>query len=149
MYMAKVFHMGQEVCRYTKIRLDLIEQNSGNDAMLPFDYYNIIAGDIPVGKISIRYGDNFHSYYNGHIGFEVFESHRGSNYAYSASIIVLGIAKNKGISKIFLTCRESDTASKRIFDKLGASFIEVVKIPIECFFYYDGIEDYAIYRLEL
>ena len=40
---------------------------------LPFYFYDILTGGQPVGKISIRVGGNFHTYYNGNIGYEVDE----------------------------------------------------------------------------
>ena len=55
--------------------LDITQKYSGDDEMIPFHYYDIIrkTDRVTVGKISIRSGNNFHSYYNGHIGYEVFK----------------------------------------------------------------------------
>ena len=33
---------------------------------------------------------NFHSYYNGHIGYEVFKEYRGKYYAYKARLLFIG-----------------------------------------------------------
>ena len=63
------------------ITLRLTEQNPGDGKTLPFYYYDILDACGPAGKISIRIGDNAHSYYNGHIGFEVDEAHRGKRCA--------------------------------------------------------------------
>ena len=127
------------------IWLKLIENNSGNGDILPFHYYDIMHNNTPVGKISLRFGNNFHSYYNGHVGFEVYPAHRGCNFAYEACVLVLEIAKEHGIDSLYLTCAQSNKASRRIFEKLGADYVETAAIPQECFFYRNGIEDYAIY----
>lgn len=130
-----------------KLTLRLIEENPGDEKILPFHYFDIMRSDVVVGKISLRFGDNFHSYYNGHIGFEIFPEYRGNNYAFQAVTLILVIAKKHGMNKIYLTCTQSNMTSKRIFEKLNAVFIENAKIPKECFFYRDGIEDYSIYCL--
>jgi len=129
------------------IELRLIEERPPAGDMLPFCYYDIISAGVAVGKISIRFGHNFHSYYNGHVGFEIFPEFRGNGYALQAARLVLGVAKARGMQEIYLTCKQSNTASRRIFETLGAAFVEVAKIPEACFFYRAGIEDYAVYRL--
>lgn len=69
------------------LTLQQIQQHPGDDEMIPFYYYNIVrrSDSAVVGKISICIGNNFHSYYNGHIGYEVFEEYRGHGYACEAS----------------------------------------------------------------
>ena len=42
--------------------LRIIEKNPGNAEQIPFYYYDILVDGVPVGRISIRIGDNFHSY---------------------------------------------------------------------------------------
>lgn len=60
------------------IALQIRERAEAGRVQLPFYYYDILADGSPVGKISIRIGDNFHTYYNGHIGYEVDEGARGT-----------------------------------------------------------------------
>ena len=138
-------------CLYgDKVILKIIEKNDGNNELLPFYYYNIYnLENIHVGKISIRIGHNFHSYYNGHLGYEIFDEYRGNYYSYKAARQLFQIAKAHQMSELFLTCAQSNAASIKIIEKLGAIKKEVVKIPEECFFYRDGIEDYCIYTLSL
>ena len=42
--------------------LRIREKAEGDGVLLPFYYYDILADGTPVGKISIRIGDNFHAY---------------------------------------------------------------------------------------
>jgi len=133
-----------------KITLRILEKNMGDNAILPFYYYSIFdKRDNHAGYISVRIGNNIHSYYNGHVGFEVFDGYQGNGYAYEAATLVIEIAKAHGMAKIYLTCTQSNIASCKIFEKLSAKKIEIVKIPKECFFYREGIEMYCIYELEL
>ena len=62
------------------MELKLIHFDPGNDVEIPYYWYEIIpkALNKSVGKVSIRLGDNYHSYYNGHIGYEVDEDNIAS-----------------------------------------------------------------------
>lgn len=73
------------------MELKLIEFNPGNDVEIPFYWYEIIPKEVKksVGKISIRLGNNYHSYYNGHIGYEVDEEYRGYGFSYQAAKTVV------------------------------------------------------------
>ena len=81
------------------LTLKIIEKNPGNEQTIPLYYYEICLTDSgqPVGKISIRIGHNFHSYYNGNIGYEIDEPYRGHHYAAAACRMVLPVAKAHGI----------------------------------------------------
>lgn len=46
----------------SEINLRISQKYQGDDELLPFYYYDICVGDIAVGKISVRIGNNYHSY---------------------------------------------------------------------------------------
>ena len=131
------------------MRLEVIEKYPGDEAMIPFYYYDIWVGDHQVGKISIRIGDNYHSYYNGHVGYEVEEPDRGHRYSLSALKLVLPVARYHGMERIYITCDKSNVASRRIIELAGGLLVEIAPIPTDYFAWYEGIEDHCIYRLEL
>ena len=58
------------------IELRLINTYEGEDGALPFYWWDIVlkSNNTPVGKISFRIGHNYHSYYNGNIGYEIDEN---------------------------------------------------------------------------
>ena len=118
---------------------------------MPFYYYDIYENRTGnhIGKISIRIGDNYHSYYNGHIGYEIEEAYRGNHYSYHAAVLVLSVARAHHMNSIYLTCKASNKASRKIIERTHAVFKEIVKIPKDCFFWRENIEDYCIYRLKL
>ena len=130
-----------------EINLRISQKYQGDDELLPFYYYDICVGDIVVGKISVRIGNNYHSYYNGNIGYEIDKEYRGNNYAYKACKFVLQVAKAHGMNELILTCDESNIASYKTIEKLGADLIEIVKPPEDYFAYREDMEKQRIYKL--
>lgn len=133
------------------MELKLIHFDKGNEVEIPYYWYEIIpkALNKPIGKISIRLGDNYHSYYNGHVGYEVDEEYRGHGYSYQAAKMVLPIAKEHGMTCIYLVCDEDNIASYKTIEKLGAELVELVVPPKDYFGWYEGMPVQRIYRLEL
>lgn len=140
-----------DILENDELILKITQKYSGDDEMIPFYYYDIIrkSDSVTVGKISVRIGNNFHSYYNGHIGYEVFKEYRGDDYAYKASLIVLDVARFHDMEFIYLTCDESNTASYKTIEKLGAELVEICDVPREYFGWREGMERQRVYRLKL
>lgn len=132
-----------------EVTLKISQKYQGDNELLPFYYYDICVNSIAVGKISIRIGKNYHSYYNGNIGYEIDKEYRGNNYAYKASKLVLQVAKAHNMSELILTCDESNIASYKTIEKLGAELIEIVKPPKDYFAYREDMEKQRIYKLSL
>ncbi len=153
----------REYCRYTifnkdfftlendSVRLELIDTYAGNDKELPFYWWNIISKsrNVNVGKISFRIGHNYHSYYNGNIGYEVDEEYRGNHYALLACQLMPDVARYYGMDKLYLTCDFDNVASYKTIEKLGARLIEEVQPPKDYVFYYEGMPKQRIYELKI
>lgn len=133
------------------VTLRICSKTPENGEQLPFYYYDIYENktNCPVGKISVRIGSNYHSYYNGNIGYEVDEPFRGNHYSYHALLLVLQVAKAHGMDSLYITCNVSNTASKKIIERTGATLVEIAKIPEDYIFWKEGIEDHRIYKLEI
>ncbi len=133
------------------LTLKIIEKNSGNEQAVPFYYYEICLTDSgqPVGKISIRIGHNFHSYYNGNIGYEIDEPYRGHHYAAAACRMVLPVAKAHGMDYLDITCNEDNAASYRTIEHLGAKLLEICTVPKTYCYWEEGMKRQRIYRLFL
>lgn len=131
--------------------LKIIEKFQGDEVMIPFYYYDIYEkkSDEKAGKISIRIGDNYHSYFNGHIGYEIDKEFRGNYYSLYASKLVLQVAKEYGMIRIYLTCNESNIASRKIIEELGCDLLEIIDVPNDYFGWYEGMEKQCIYKLIL
>lgn len=132
-----------------EITLRISQKYQGDDELLPFYYYDISIGYTAVGKISIRIGENYHSFYNGNIGYEIDKEYRGNNYAYRACKLVLQVAKAHGMNELILTCDESNIASYKTIEKLGAELIEIAKPPKDYFAYREDMEKQRTYRISL
>lgn len=130
-----------------EIDLKISGKYFGDEEMLPFYYYDIFLKDRFIGRISMRIGNNFHSRYNGNIGYEIEESFRGRNYALKACKLVLQVAEAHGMNEIFLTCDENNIASYKTIEKLGGELIEITKPPKEYFAYRENMGKQRIYRL--
>lgn len=131
-----------------KVMLRVIEKNPGDDIMIPFYYYDIYEkqSQRQIGKISIRIGRNYHSYYNGNIGYEINEEARGHNYSYYASKLVLAVAAYHNMKDIYITCSKSNAASRNIIERLGADLVEIVDVPHDYFGYKSGMDKQCIFR---
>ena len=129
--------------------LRIIEKKEAGRVQLPYYYYEILVDNVPVGKISIRIGDNFHTYYNGHIGYEVDEGARGHGYARRACELVLDVARFHGMSRLYITCTEDNAPSWHTIEGLGGRLLEICEVPREYFAWYEGIPRHRIYQLDL
>ena len=131
------------------IELCLIDIYEEKGEALPFYWWDIVlkSENKAIGKISFRIGSNYHSYYNGNIGYEIDEEYRGKNYSLSACRLVLPCAKFYKMDKIYLTCNSDNAASCRTIEKLGAKLIEEVIPPKDYIYYFDGIKKHKIYEL--
>ena len=129
--------------------LKLREKKERGRVQLPYYYYDILVDGVPAGKISIRIGDNFHTYYNGHIGYEVDPEFQGHGYARQACELVLDVARFHAMPSVLLTCAEDNIPSYRTIEKLGGRLLEICEVPREYFAWYEGIPRHRIYQLDL
>lgn len=90
--------------------INVFEPENGD---LPFYWWDIIlkSDNTAIGKISLRLGENRHSYYNGNIGYEIDKEYQGYNYALLACQMVLPVAKAHRMDKLYLTCDYDNTPS--------------------------------------
>ena len=89
----------------------------------------ICKGAEKVGYIHLRIGYSERLYYGGQIGYGVHEKHRGNGYAVSACRLLEPVAKAHGMTKLLITNNHTNTASRRVCEKLGAKFLRTVAIP--------------------
>ena len=90
-----------------------------------------------------------HSYYNGHVGYEIDEPFRGRRLSLAALRLVLPVARWHGMRRIYITCAASNEASRRIIEAAGGRLLEICPVPRTYFAWYEGMEDRRIYLLDL
>ena len=133
------------------VSLRLLETIEGNGDELPFYWWSIMenATGANIGKISLRLGHNYHSYWNGDVGYEVDEPYRGNHYAAIALKLVLPIAKAHGMDHLFVSCDENNAASYRTIERCGGKLLEISYPPKDWIYYRPGLPLKRIYRIEL
>lgn len=148
--MAFAFRAEFDVLENDRLRLEAFMKRDGIEVELPFYWYRIYRKPemTPVGNVSIRIGENYHSYYNGHIGYEIDPAYRGRGLAGDAARMVLSVAKAYGMDHAILTCNEDNVASYRTIERLGAKLLEIADVPADYFAWYEGIPRHRIYRLD-
>ena len=98
-----------------------------------YDFIVCKAGE-KIGNIGLRigygggvYGSNL--YYGGQIGYDIDEAHRGNGYAARACKLLIPVAKAHRMEKLLITTNETNSASMRVCEKLGARLLRVVHLP--------------------
>ncbi len=131
--------------------LKILCKKAGNSTEIPYYWYDIVLKETEqsIGKISIRIGHNYHSYYNGNIGYEVDKEFRGHGYSYIATKMVTDVARHHGMKKLILTCDRDNIASYKTIEKLGAVLKEIVLPPEDYFGFYAGMPEQRIYELDI
>lgn len=83
-----------------------------------------------VGQIDLRIGTG-HSLitYAGQIGYGVDRPYRGRQYAAKACRLLAQVARDHGMDELWITCNPDNLASIRTCEKIGAYFVERVKVP--------------------
>lgn len=134
-----------------KLKLEVILKQDGNEQELPFYWYQIYRKPdmTPVGKVSIRIGENYHSYYNGNIGYEIDPEYRGHHLSCEAAKLVLEVARFHGMDHVILTCDEDNAPSYKTIERLGAELLEITEVPEDYFGYRPGMPKQRIYRLSI
>lgn len=133
------------------LTLSCIKLEPGNAYEIPFYWYNIILNESKerIGKISIRIGHNYHSYFNGNIGYEIDEAYRGHHYAIEACKMILSVAKAHQMTYIYLCYDEENVASYKTIEQLGGRLVEIILPPKDYFGYYEGMSRSRIYQLDI
>lgn len=134
-----------------EIELKLIDVYPSNKGAIPFYWWNIYLKNTntKVGSISFRIGHNYHSYYNGNIGYEVDKEYQGNNYAYKACMLLFEVAKYHNMKKIYLSCSYDNIASYKTIEKLGGKLVEEITPPNDYIYYFEGMKPHRIYQINI
>jgi hypothetical protein len=96
--------------------------------------FAICKGGEKIGSINLRigygggpFGQNL--YYGGQIGYDINEAHRGNNYAVRACRLLIPVAQAHKIHTLLITNDQSNHASIRVCEKLGAKLIRTAPLP--------------------
>jgi len=104
-----------------------------------------------VGRINLRIGYgggvcNANLYYGGQIGYDVDEPFRGRNYAARACRLLVPVAKAHDMHTLIITNNQTNHASMRVCEKLGARLVRTAPLPEWSELYRDGQRFSNIYE---
>jgi tagatose 1,6-diphosphate aldolase len=103
-----------------------------------------------VGNVDLRIG-NTHDLimYGGHLGYSVLPRHRGNRFAARSCVLLLPLAREHGMERLWITCNPDNVASRRTCEILGAELVETVDVPPDTAAYRKGERRKLRYKIEL
>ncbi len=109
----------------------IVSVDSGSE-LVPYYHFKIIdKNKLTIGHINFRIGETRHVIMcAGHIGYEVLPEYRGNLYSYYACKALVPFIK-KHYNNVILTVDPSNLSSIRIIERLGAKFINEIKVPVD------------------
>ncbi len=117
---------------------------------LPAYYFAICLADgTPIGRCDLRIGHNEKTYIGGNIGYAIDEPYRGHRYAVRACKLLFRLARQHGMTHLFITCVPENAASARTCELAGGTYLETVPIPSDNEMYSEGKRWVRVYRFEL
>ena len=96
---------------------------------VPSYHFTMRANGQDVGSINLRIGMTLGLYYSGQIGYSVAEAHRGQGYAGRACRLLRPLMRHHGYREVLITNDYTNTASRRVCEKLGARLARVADVP--------------------
>lgn len=83
-----------------------------------------------MGRIRLRVGWSEDVIrYAGQLGYTVEPAYRGRRYAERACRLIAPLAKQHGMTELWITCQPDNMASRRTLERLGAECVEVIDVP--------------------
>ncbi len=82
-----------------------------------------------MGACDLRIGYTDGLYYGGYIGYSISKEYRGHHYAAKACRLLFSLAKNHGMSYLYITCDPDNLASKKTLEALLGEYLGVVELP--------------------
>ena len=102
------------------------------------------------GSISLRIGDNEDlRLFLGHVGYNVYPAARGHRYAERACRLLIPLARRHGLKELWITCNPENIASRKTCERLGASYVQTVALPVGHVLYERGEREKCRFRVDL
>jgi len=103
-----------------------------------------------VGNVDLRVGDSHDLVtYSGQVGYSVLPGHRGNSYAARSCALLLPLAREHSMPRLWITCNPDNEASRRTCEILGAELVETVDLPPDTAAYRKGERQKLRYKIEL
>jgi len=93
---------------------------------VPYAHLWLVAGDELIGRVSIRYALNERLMrFGGHIGYGIRPSRKRQGFGRQALILAKANVRAHGLSRVLLTCADSNVGSARIIESCGGTLDSV------------------------
>jgi Predicted acetyltransferase len=92
----------------------------------PYVLYSLLVDGEEVGRLILRDGSDKECYYEGHIGYTIFEEYRGHHYAYEGCLLLREFIDR---DHVLITTDPNNIPSQKTIQKLGCKYIETKEIP--------------------
>ena len=113
-----------------KLIVDRVSDADPIKGWVPAYYFSICDKDgNKLGFCDLRVGYSDGLYFGGHIGYTIYEEHRGHHYAGKACKLMFELAKKHGMEYLYITCDQNNIPSKKTLDYLGGEFLEIAELP--------------------
>jgi tagatose 1,6-diphosphate aldolase len=127
-----------------ELELALIDQS-----LTAYRFEMRVAGE-RVGTATLRLGSSAYiEQYAGHIGYGVDVLHRGHHYAARTCRLLFGLAKQLGMTTLWITCNPENVASRRTCELVGGELVNIVDVPPEIDLYREGDRQKCRFRIRL
>lgn len=115
-----------------QVRFAGILEVDESNGLVPAYHFNVLNADgVEVGHINFRVGSTRHVQMTaGHVGFAIDEAHRGIGYALQACQALAPFVR-RHYERVILTAEPDNVASLRTIERLGATFIDEVEVPVD------------------
>jgi predicted acetyltransferase len=138
--------------RDAELELALVETIPADPSRgwLPAYVFEMQVGGHKAGGLNLRIGTTHAiEMFFGHIGYAVEPEHRGHHYAERACRLIFPVAKAHGLTHLWIMCNPGNIASRRTCERLGATLVDVVKLPEDCELYRRGDRESCRYLVDL
>ena len=117
-------------CGPIRLQFDKIVDGDPQRDLVPYYHFRVLEHTkTSVGHINFRVGGTRHILQcAGHVGFEIMQAFRGHSYSYYACRALAPFI-GRHYRTVIITADPANTASQRIIQKLGASFINQIVVP--------------------
>lgn len=117
---------------------------------VPAYHFDMRVETARAGGIQLRIGrTRFLDQFAGQIGYGVEPAYRGHHFAARSVGLLLPFARELGFDELWITCDPRNVASRRSCELAGATFVEIVDLPVGCDMYLAGDRQRCRYRLAL
>ena len=135
-----------------ELELHLIERTLADRERnrVPAYRFELRVGGEKVGSASLRVGaTEYLERYAGHIGYGVEYAFRGRRYAARACMLLFDVARQHGMTTLWVTCNPENVASRRTCERIGGELVDIVDLPEDTDMYKEGERQKCRYRIRL